>query len=550
MVGMTTTTDHFTVRHDGITIPVSRGGEGRPLVLCPGLASTQADLHELIDLLRRDFDVVTFDLRGHGLSSAGDRYSFEAFFGDFVAVMAELGRRGLPAAPVLAGHSYGADLVVHYSGEYPDAVSELVVIDGANPIPEPFITEIDLPEFRVLWEDLAAWLETVEGTARQVLLTAQEILDLNLELDVIRSGILDRYRRIDRPIRVIMSTSMAGDSVEGERRGTICSGGQASTGWSASGRTSPHPGSMPVTRWSSRTLRTSPGSSGAGELPPTRRLLELLRAEETGPMLTIGELASYAGVTVRAVRHYHAKGLLPEPERDHSGYRRYDAGTVVELIRIRTLAGAGVPLARVRQLLQADAEEFAAAIADIDTRLRAEIWQRQRHRERIARLAAGDSLALPPEVVEFLDHLRALGVDERIVEVERDGWIPLVAHSPERVPELMARKRAQIAHPQLVDFYRTLGEVLDRTDNDPMLIELVDNMAAYLTQLADEQGEDYVGGGFEPSLVDLLDALALDAATPTRRLIELLKQRGWTGWTKLERVDPRRSGVPVTESAR
>ncbi|MFF5035383.1 MerR family transcriptional regulator [Nocardia salmonicida] len=127
-------------------------------------------------------------------------------------------------------------------------------------------------------------------------------------------------------------------------------------------------------------------------------------------MLTIGELASYAGVTVRAVRHYHAKGLLPEPERDHSGYRRYDAGTVVELIRIRTLAGAGVPLARVRQLLQADAEEFAAAIADIDTRLRAEIWQRQRHRERIARLAAGDSLALPPEVVELLDHLRALGL--------------------------------------------------------------------------------------------------------------------------------------------
>lgn len=65
-------------------------------------------------------------------------------------------------------------------------------------------------------------------------------------------------------------------------------------------------------------------------------------------MLTISELASYAGVTVRAVRHYHAKGLLPEPHRDHSGYRGYDAGAVVELIRIRTLAEAGVPLARGR----------------------------------------------------------------------------------------------------------------------------------------------------------------------------------------------------------
>jgi DNA-binding transcriptional MerR regulator len=172
-------------------------------------------------------------------------------------------------------------------------------------------------------------------------------------------------------------------------------------------------------------------------------------------MLTIGELASYAGLTVRAVRHYHAKGLLPEPQRDRSGYRRYDAAAVVELIKIRTLAEAGVPLTRVRELLQADEEEFAAAVADIDTRLRAEIRERQRHRVRIARLAAGDSLALPTEVVEFLDRLRALGVDERIVQVERDGWIPLAARSPERVPEWIARKREQIADPQLVNFYLT-----------------------------------------------------------------------------------------------
>lgn len=256
-------------------------------------------------------------------------------------------------------------------------------------------------------------------------------------------------------------------------------------------------------------------------------------------MLTIGELASYAGVTVRAVRHYHAKGLLPEPERDHSGYRRYDAAAVVELIKIRTLAESGVPLARVRELLRADPAEFAVAVADIDKRLRAEIRQRQRHRERIARLAAGDSLALPPQVVEFLDHLRALGVDERIVRVERDGWIPLAARAPERAAELIARKRTQIAHPQLVDFYLTLSEALDHTDNDRMLIELVDNIAGYLTQLADEQGEDYVGGDIEPSLAKLLDSLAFDTAPPTRRLIELLNSQGWTGWTKLERAAPK-----------
>ncbi|MEW9547351.1 MerR family transcriptional regulator [Nonomuraea sp. NPDC050783] len=254
-------------------------------------------------------------------------------------------------------------------------------------------------------------------------------------------------------------------------------------------------------------------------------------------MLTIGELAAYAGVTVRAVRHYHAKGLLPEPARDHSGYRRYDAGAVVELIRIRTLAEAGVPLARVRELLQAGEQEFAAAVADIDRRLRAEIRQRQRHRERIARLTSGDGLALPREVVEYLDRLRALGIDERIVQAERDGWIPLAARSPERVPQWIARKREQLADPRLVGFYLTLSRALDRADDDPRLAELADELAAYLTRMADERGADYVDDlDVEPPLARLMDTRAFDAVPPARRLIELLEQRGWTGWTRLERL--------------
>lgn len=262
-------------------------------------------------------------------------------------------------------------------------------------------------------------------------------------------------------------------------------------------------------------------------------------------MLTIGELASYAGVTVRAVRHYHAKGLLPEPERDHSGYRRYDAGAVVELIKIRTLAEAGVPLARVRELLHATEDQFAMAVADIDQRLREEIRERQRHRERIARLAAGDHLALPQEVVDFLDHLRALGLDERIVQAERDGWIPLAAHSPDRVPEWMARKRQQIADPRFIAFYRTLSQALAHPDDDPRLTDLADQLATYFTQLADDRGETYVDDAdLEPPLVALMDTLAFDTVPPARRLIELLKERGWTGWTKLQRMD-RKAGRPL-----
>ncbi|MEU7047832.1 hypothetical protein [Streptomyces eurythermus] len=84
------------------------------------------------------------------------------------------------------------------------------------------------------------------------------------------------------------------------------------------------------------------------------------------------------------------------------------------------------------------------------------------------------------------------GVYELTWSGERDGWIPLVAHSPERVPEWTARRRRQIADPQLIGFYRTLGQALDHGDDDPRLVELADELAAYLTRTAEEQGEDYV----------------------------------------------------------
>src|SRR5262249_45715274 len=144
-------------------------------------------------------------------------------------------------------------------------------------------------------------------------------------------------------------------------------------------------------------------------------------------MLTIGRLASYAGVTIRAVRHYHQIGLLPDPERDASGYRTYAALAVVRLIGTRPLAGAGVPRARVRELLDADPETFAAATAEIDRQLRAQIRALQDHRRRIAQLGSGDSLAVPEEVVDYLDRLRTTGASEAIIEGEPHAWILLAA---------------------------------------------------------------------------------------------------------------------------
>jgi DNA-binding transcriptional MerR regulator len=255
-------------------------------------------------------------------------------------------------------------------------------------------------------------------------------------------------------------------------------------------------------------------------------------------MLTIGELASYAGVTVRAVRHYHAKGLLAEPERDSSGYRRYGAAAVVELIRIRTLADAGVPLSRVRELLAAGPDEFAAAVEEVDRRLCTEIAERQRHRERIAQLAAGDSLALPPEAVAYLDRMRELGFRERLIEVERDSWILIAAQMPDEVASLMAIKQAQIANESLRRLYLDIGEVVDCAPDDPRLPELADRVAAFIEASAAEAADVEDEHPVSKDLVDLLDAAFVEFFPCAPRLFALLEERGWTGWTDIRRVEP------------
>jgi DNA-binding transcriptional MerR regulator len=252
-------------------------------------------------------------------------------------------------------------------------------------------------------------------------------------------------------------------------------------------------------------------------------------------MLSISQLASYAGVTVRTVRHYHAKGLLPEPVRDRSGYRAYDAAAVVRLIRIRTLAEAGVPLSRVQELLDAGPNEFAAAVHEIDRRLRAEIAERRRHRDRITQLAAGDSLALPIEAVNYLDQLRAISVPEVMVEAERDAWILVAAQLPEQMPSYMAMKSKQIASPDVQALYRDLAEVITWMPDDRRLPGVVDRLVAQLEELGESEWEDDT---MPDDLAALLDEVFLTSVPAAARMLELLEERGWTGWTKIRRIGP------------
>jgi DNA-binding transcriptional MerR regulator len=255
-------------------------------------------------------------------------------------------------------------------------------------------------------------------------------------------------------------------------------------------------------------------------------------------MLTIGQLAAYAGVSVRAVRHYHQIGLLPEPERDDSGYRRYGATDVVSLIKIRTLASAGVPLSHIGEMLEADAATFAKAVERIDSHLSDEIERLETSRKQVAQLAAGDSLALPPEVVAYLDRLREIGASEQMVAAERDGWILVAARWPDQIGQIMPAKFAELDNPLMVRLYRVGSEIFasDTGEDDPRLAELADILAGLLEQAYAAGADESDLGGMANDQVafDLLDALAVESDPRVPRLIDLVRERGWDGWIRLE----------------
>lgn len=56
--------------------------------------------------------------------------------------------------------------------------------------------------------------------------------------------------------------------------------------------------------------------------------------------MRIGELASAAGVSVRVLRHYEAKGLI-QSSRSDNGYREYPAATLEVVRQIRLLIDCG-----------------------------------------------------------------------------------------------------------------------------------------------------------------------------------------------------------------
>ncbi len=101
--------------------------------------------------------------------------------------------------------------------------------------------------------------------------------------------------------------------------------------------------------------------------------------EMTDSGMKIGELAKRCGVNIDTIRYYERQGLLPEPDRLASGYRRYQVTDVERLRFVRRAKALGFSLDEIKELLaisdhrdedMAELKATATAkLADVEGRL-------------------------------------------------------------------------------------------------------------------------------------------------------------------------------------
>jgi haloacetate dehalogenase len=157
-----------------VTLRVRYGGGGPPVVLLHGHPRTHTTWHRVAPQLAESFFVVCPDLRGYGRSTlppdAPDHAQSAkgAMAADVVALMRHLGRERF----AVVGHDRGALVAFRTALDHPEAVAQLVIMDGL-PVLEHlerlnetfvrtwwhwwFLGQTDKPAERVINADPDAW---------------------------------------------------------------------------------------------------------------------------------------------------------------------------------------------------------------------------------------------------------------------------------------------------------------------------------------------------------------------------------------------------------
>ena len=217
------------------------------------------------------------------------------------------------------------------------------------------------------------------------------------------------------------------------------------------------------------------------------------------PGLLIGEAAGLLGISAKAIRVYHDRGLLPEAPRDASGYRRYGAAQLVGLARITRLRAVGLSLREIAPLVDAHdgGARLRQALGDLDVALAAQVRECEQRRALLALvLDEGIDDPVAVSVADVWEERSVASLRRAIPDLtpehellERRFARALAALMPDTVPAdddalVFATLGAAAADAdggwQFADQHRRFHALTDVDADDPRVAALADELLAEL----------------------------------------------------------------------
>lgn len=233
------------------------------------------------------------------------------------------------------------------------------------------------------------------------------------------------------------------------------------------------------------------------------------------------ELAELAGVTVRALRHYHHLGILDEPPRSANGYRRYTVHDLVRVLRIKRLASLGFALSDLGALLDDDAES-AELLDRLDAETAAEIDRLHHRRAMIAQLRRWQAYPdLPEELAPYAAVFTASVTNSTLARFDREQAI-LVSHlAGEQALEAVSTAYERLSEPAALEASLALTRRLDQLKPDAASAEiaaLVDDIVTAFAPLVQELRVHAEDPAFADSIA-LITEHANDMLNPAQLLV-------------------------------
>jgi DNA-binding transcriptional MerR regulator len=262
--------------------------------------------------------------------------------------------------------------------------------------------------------------------------------------------------------------------------------------------------------------------------------------------MRIGELAGLAGISTRAIRHYHRVGLLPEPARQPNGYREYALRDAVELARVRRLTELGLSLDEVGAALTGDVDrDLVEILRELDADLARQEETLRLRRARLAQLLrqaeAGGKLSeqapVSPELSSLFDRMaraaaERTGPEPAMAAKERDLMALLETASPARETSwLDLLTRTLSSDPGAADrayaVYARLDELAGSPADDPRVETMARDIVAAIPESA-RQAIRFPAGDLEEADGGLAATFYADfapaQAAAIRRVVALMRE--------------------------